>query len=150
LEGIAAVEEALGASKRIKGAYADLGAETRNCIQGVVLGLTEFLHALNFRYVLCTQRRWRACGFKADALTTHSFPTLDGNTHFNGLPPSLISKFPASSLFCAARNKSDFRQIAEASPNPPWILYLTLYVTTRLCLLFVTRCRVYSADYDPR
>jgi hypothetical protein len=23
------------------------------------------LHALNFRYVLCTQRRWRACGFKA-------------------------------------------------------------------------------------
>jgi hypothetical protein len=65
LEGIAAVEEALGASKRIKGAYADLGAEARNCIQGVVLGLTEFLHALNFRYVLCTQRRWRACGFKA-------------------------------------------------------------------------------------
>src|SRR5271170_5838513 len=72
------------------------------------------------------------------------------HARFNGLPPSLISKFPASSLFCAARNKSDFRQIAEASPNPPWIVYLTLYVTTRLCVLSVTRYRVYSADYDPR
>ena len=52
LEGIAVVEEALGASKRIKGAYANLRAGTCNCIQGVALGLTEFLHALNFRYVL--------------------------------------------------------------------------------------------------
>jgi hypothetical protein len=30
-----------------------LRAETCNYIQGVALGLTEFLHALNFRYVLC-------------------------------------------------------------------------------------------------
>jgi hypothetical protein len=48
------VEEALGASKRIKGVYADLHAETCNYIQCVALGLTEFLHALNFRYVLCS------------------------------------------------------------------------------------------------
>jgi hypothetical protein len=35
---------------------------------------------------------------------------------------SQFSKFPASSLFvfCAAINKSDFRQIAEASPNLTW------------------------------
>jgi hypothetical protein len=37
---------------------------------------------------------------------------------------SQFSKFPASSLFlfCATTNKSDFRQIAETSPNLPWIL----------------------------
>src|SRR5271154_1632855 len=35
---------------------------------------------------------------------------------------SQFSKFPASSLFvfCAAINKSDFRQIAEVSPNLTW------------------------------
>jgi hypothetical protein len=63
-----------------------------------------------------------------------------------------VRKFPASSLFlfCAATNKPDFRQIAEASSNHSWILHLALSVATPLCVLFVTRYRVYFADYDTR
>jgi hypothetical protein len=58
---------------------------------------------------------------------------------------SQFSKFPASSpfLFCAAANKSDLRQI-------PWILHLALYLATPLCVLSVTRCRVYSAQRTKR
>ena len=54
---------------------------------------------------------------------------------------SQFSKFPASSLFvfCAAKNKSDFRQIAECSPKPPLILHLALYFVTPLCVLSATR-----------
>jgi hypothetical protein len=47
-------------------------------------------------------------------------------------------------------NKFNFRQIAEASPNPLWILHLALCLAKPLCVLFVTRYRVYSANYDPR
>ena len=70
-------------------------------------------------------------------------------THCNGLPPFSISKFLAFFLFLfsAATNKSYFRQIAEASPNPLWI---ALYLATPLCVFSVTRYRVYSADYNPR
>src|SRR5256885_7495992 len=84
---------------------------------------------------------------------TFSFLTLDVNTtYFNGLPHS---QFHASSLFvfCAATNKSDFRQIAEASPNPLWIPHLALHlalnvvnIATLLCVLSVNRYRVYSTD----
>jgi len=54
---------------------------------------------------------------------------------------SQFSKFSASSpfLLCAATNKSDLRQIAEASPNLPWILLLCLYLATPLWVLSVTR-----------
>src|ERR1700722_11520262 len=54
---------------------------------------------------------------------------------------SQFSKFSASSLFlfCAATNKSDLRQIAEASPNLPWILHLALYLATPVWVLSVTR-----------
>jgi hypothetical protein len=52
---------------------------------------------------------------------------------------SQFSKFPALSLFafCAAINKPDFRQIAEASQNPLWLLYLALYLATPLYVFSV-------------
>jgi hypothetical protein len=59
-------------------------------------------------------------------------------------------------VFYAATNKSDFKQIAEASPNSPWILHpapdvaKAANVATPLCVFSMNRYGVYSADYDPR
>jgi len=59
-------------------------------------------------------------------------------------------KIPLLLSSSAATNKSDFRQIAEASPNLPWIMHLALCLAILLCVLSVTRYQVYSADCDPR
>src|SRR4051794_29006886 len=77
-------------------------------------------------------------------IATHLFsPARRRHYTFNGLP-SFSAKFPTFSLvFCAAINKSNFRQIVEALPNPLWILHLALYVATSQCVLSVTRYRVY-------
>src|ERR1700722_5304279 len=87
-------------------------------------------------------------------VTIHIFLTLDVNTThtLTDCRHSQFSKFPVSSLslFCVTTNRSDFRQIAKASPNFPWILHLALYLATPLCVLSVTRYRVHSADCGPR
>jgi hypothetical protein len=62
----------------------------------------------------------KAARFGAHFTPDYYFPRTAAILGLRNFPPSLF-------VFCAAKNKSDFRQIAEGSPKPLWILHLALY-----------------------